>query len=117
MQKLQEATLDVERLGELFLINKAQASACATGAVAAGAAARCIAPLQNDMAQHGRCHTHHPQQLVEADRQRQANREALAALRRGARPGGGAVRYGCASDHYKSGSFVAAAAPEYLNNY
>lgn len=44
MQKLHDATLEVERLGELFLINK--------------------------------------EQLVEADKQRQANREAITALRR-----------------------------------
>lgn len=47
MQKLHEATVEVERLGELFLINK--------------------------------------DAIVEADRQRQANREALSALRRAAR--------------------------------
>ncbi|KAI8471983.1 MAG: hypothetical protein J3K34DRAFT_520175 [Monoraphidium minutum] len=73
MEKIQAATLEVERLGELFLMNK--------------------------------------EQILQADRQRQGNREALAALRRQQRGGGGAGGSGAGASS-SSGSSGGGGAPQ-----
>lgn len=83
MQKLQDATVDVERLGELFLITRARVRGAQRVVAPAksprGAPPSPLPPKRPHARALASTASH---QIVEADKQRQANREALSALRR-----------------------------------